>query len=137
DEETVTMLALWLLLRWERKVGLVALERIGVDSDTLARGVNGALVTAAEEAWQDGTRPRTVFLPSGRVAAVMDLNTALAPLLSAAEHEALALGHGYVGTEHLLLAIIQRAGPRLRGVLGAHEITHQRVRQSVLGVLSQ
>ena len=43
SEQTVNLLAHLAILRWERKVGLAALERMGVDIDSLARAVDMAL----------------------------------------------------------------------------------------------
>jgi ATP-dependent Clp protease ATP-binding subunit ClpA len=135
SEQTITMLALWSLLRWERKVGLVVLERMGVEPDALAQEVNQALSAASEEIRQHGGEPKFQDLPSGQKARVVDFNTPLEPLLAAAEHEALALGHGYVGSEHLLLAAIQRACPRLRAVLEPRGVSYHRVKETVVATL--
>src|SRR5262245_8488747 len=43
NEQTVPTLALWALLRWERKLGLVALERTRVKAEELARDVGRVL----------------------------------------------------------------------------------------------
>jgi ATP-dependent Clp protease ATP-binding subunit ClpA len=135
NEQSVTMLALWSLLRWERKVGLVALERMGAEVDALARDVDRALSAVCEEIRQHAAPPRLKVLPSGRSAVVVDFDASLEPLLAAAEHEALGLGHHWVGTEHLLLAAVRLAGPRLREVLDRHGVGYDGVRQAVLGVL--
>ena len=63
-------------------------------------------------------------------------STPLEPLLAAAEHEALGLGHNWVGSEHLLLAILRLADSRLREVLERHRIVYDEVRQAVLKLLS-
>ena len=62
-------------------------------------------------------------------------STPLEPLLAAAEHEALGLGHNWVGSEHLLLAIIQLADLRLREVLEWHRVVYDGVRQAVRKLL--
>lgn len=134
-EQTVTMLALWSLLRWERKVGLVALERMGGEIDALAREVDRALSEACAEIHQRTGPPKLQVLPSGQRAIVVDFNTPLEPLLAAAEHEAIALGHNWVGTEHLLLAAVRLACPRLREVLDRHRVGHDEVRQAVVEIL--
>lgn len=133
-EPMAVTLALWSLLRWERKVGLVALERVGVDADALARDVNRAL--SDEPAGMRSVAPSHPHDPwaddGGRV---VDFDTPLEPYLAAAEREALGLGHGWVGTEHLLLAAVRTAGPRLRAVLDRHGVGYDGVRQAVLEVL--
>jgi hypothetical protein len=134
-EQTVPMLALWAILRWERKVGLVALERMGVEVDALARDVERALNAACAEIRRQNGPPRLQTLPDGRRAVVVDYQAPLAPLLEAAEHEALGLGHNWVGTEHLLLAILRLADVRLGEVLGRHRVGYGGARQAVLDLL--
>jgi hypothetical protein len=134
-EQTVPMLALWSILRWERKVGLVALERIGVEVDALAHDVDRTLGAACAEFRRVNGPPRLQTLPSGQQGIVVDFRAPLAPLLDAAEHEALGLGHTWVGSEHLLLAIIRVADARLQEVLGRHGVAYELVRQAVLDVL--
>ena len=135
NEQLIMMLALWTILRWERKVGLVALERMGIELDVLAREIDQGLTRTCNEIRQASGPPKLHVLPSGQKGIVVDFNTPLEPLLATAEHEALALGHDYVGSEHLLLATIQRACPRLREVCEAHGITCDRARNAVLDLL--
>ncbi len=134
-EQTVPMLALWSILRWERKVGLVALERMGVEVDVVARDVDHALRAASTKFRRQMGPPKLQTLPSGQRGIVVDHDAPLAPLLASAEHEALGLNHSYVGTEHLLLAIVQLADTRLREVLDRHRIVYDRVREAVVEVL--
>jgi hypothetical protein len=134
-EQTIPMLALWSVLRWERKVGLVALERMGVETVALAHDVGRALDVACAEIRQRTGPPKLQTLPSGQRGIVVDFRTPLAPLLSAAEHEALGLGHNWVGSEHLVLAIIRLADPRLCEVLERHRVIYNEVRQAVLDLL--
>jgi ATP-dependent Clp protease ATP-binding subunit ClpA len=133
--EAVAMLALWSLLRWERKVGLVALEKVGVEIEALARDVNRAMDATSAEIRRHAGPPKFRVLPSGRRAVVVDFNTPLQPLLTAAEHEALSLVHSWVGTEHLLLAAVQLGGPRLGEVLERHGVGDTRLQQAVQDVL--
>src|SRR2546422_909437 len=49
DRSSIVMMALWSLLLWERKVGRVALERMGVDPFDLARAVDRLLDEKARE----------------------------------------------------------------------------------------
>jgi ATP-dependent Clp protease ATP-binding subunit ClpA len=134
-EQTVNLLALLAVLRWERKVGVVALERMGVNIDKLARDVDEALSGACAEIRQHAGPPEYQTLPSGQRAVVIDFDTPLEPLLTTAEAEALGMDHEYVGTEHILLATIRRACPRLREVLQDHGITYVRVKAPIIEVL--
>jgi len=134
-EQTVNLLALLAILRWERKVGVAALERMGVDIDSLARAVDHALSATCADIRQHAGPPEYQTLPSGQRAVVVDFDTPLQPLLTTAEAEALGMDHEYVGTEHLLLATIRRACPRLREVLQDHGITYVRVKTPIIEVL--
>ncbi len=133
-EATAGMLALLSLLRWERKGGLAALEKMGVDSDVLARELDAAIDEEGRLARRpDGTR--VVVLPSGRRAAAVDTEGPRKPLLEQAEHEALGLGNDWVGTEHLLMASVRSACPRLADLLRRHGIHYDGVRFAVLETL--
>jgi ATP-dependent Clp protease ATP-binding subunit ClpA len=134
-EQTVNMLALLAILRWERKVGVVALERMGVNIDKLARDVDEALSATCAEIRQRAGPPEYQTLPSGQRAVVVDFDTPLEPFLTTAEAEALGMDHEYVGTEHLLLATIRRACPRLREILQDHGITYVRLKAPIIEVL--
>src|SRR5262245_15010717 len=63
DAESIVMLTLWSLLLWERKVGRVALERMGVDPFDLARDLDGLLRrTTTENRNTPGARQNTWVL---------------------------------------------------------------------------
>jgi ATP-dependent Clp protease ATP-binding subunit ClpA len=128
--QTVIILVLWSLLRWERKVGLVALEKMGTNLDALATEVDQALVAACNDERQ--RKPRG--LPPGQKVVLVDFQPPK-ELLHAAECEAIRLGHGYIGSEHLLLATINQAPPRLREVLQSHSVTHERATDAILQLL--
>jgi ATP-dependent Clp protease ATP-binding subunit ClpA len=110
------------------------LERIGVEVDAVARDVDRTLSAACTEIQQQGP-PKLQTLPSGQRVAVVDFHAPLAPLLAAAEHEALGLGHNWVGSEHLVLAVIRLADPRLRRVLEQHRVVYDSVLESVRDIL--
>jgi ATP-dependent Clp protease ATP-binding subunit ClpA len=129
------MLALWAILHWERKMGHVALERMGIDVDVLARDIDRSLHEACEEI-RLVNRPQFETLPDGRRRYVVHADPPLAPLLDAAEHEALGLGHNWVGSEHLLLAIIRIADTRIREVLDRYQIGYDRTRKTVVDIVS-
>jgi hypothetical protein len=135
NEQTAPMLALWAILRWERVVGLIALERCGVDPDALARDVDEALASAFAEIHAQIGRPTRHALATGQLVINFDEDAPFAALLPAAENEARGLRHNWVGTEHLVLAIIHHAGPRLRDVLDRHCVSYGTVRCALLDLL--
>lgn len=134
-EETMNMLTLWAILHWEKKVGLAALERMGVDLVSLAKAVDLAMIAMCNDIRQHKKPQQFQTLPSGQKAIVVDFDTPLEPLLAAAEAEALWMDHTYIGTEHLLLGTIRRSCPRLREVFQNHGITYVRVKGIVIEVL--
>src|SRR5688572_6421021 len=87
NDQTILMLALWTVLRWERKLGLVALERLGVEANAMATDVDWELNVACTEERQRMGPPKLQTLPSGQRGIVVDFQTPLAPLLKAAEQE--------------------------------------------------
>ena len=113
----------------------MALERTGVEIDSLAHDVNKSLYAACAEVRKQMGRKKPQKLPSGQLGVVANFQTLLAPLLAAAEHEALGLGHNWVGTEHLLLAIVRLADPRLCEELQRHRVTYEKLRKAVLDTL--
>jgi len=137
DYSSIVQLALWSLLLWERKVGRVALERSGVDPFELARGLDRLLTEKAREhpVAYDQRRGRLVLDKTGEPYEPWDFHALVEPLLQQAEHEALELGHSYVGSEHLVLAIVRIADPLLSALLQQHGIVHEVVKEAVLGLL--
>lgn len=134
-EETMNMLTVWAILHWEKKVALAALERMGVDLVSFAKGVDQALIETCSEVRHHVGPQEYRTLPSGQKAIVVDFDTPLEPLLAAAEAEALWMDHTYIGTEHLLLGTIRRSCPRLREVLQKHGITYIRMKGIIIEVL--
>jgi ATP-dependent Clp protease ATP-binding subunit ClpA len=137
DGSSLVQLALWSLLLWERKVGRVALEKMGVDPFELARGLDRLLTEKAREhpVRYDQRRGVLVLVKSGEPYQHWDFQALLEPLLQRAEHEALELGHDYVGSEHLVLAIVRIADPSLSALLQQHGVRHESVKEAVLGLL--
>jgi ATP-dependent Clp protease ATP-binding subunit ClpA len=134
DQATAGMLALLSILRWERKVGRAALEHLGIDNDRLARALDDAIAEEGRQAQRpSGLEVRV--LPSGQKALVVDTHTPVLQLLDQSEHEAIGLGHEWVGTEHLLLAAVRLGCPRLQELLRAFAVSIEGVRQAILDVL--
>ncbi|MCV7175097.1 Clp protease N-terminal domain-containing protein [Mycolicibacterium sphagni] len=86
-------------------LGAQVLAQLGIDSPEI-------VVEAA------GPRPRSASAPSGHIPFTPDTKK----ILELSLREALQLGHGYIGTEHLLLAIVRHndnsALVAIAGILG-------------------
>jgi hypothetical protein len=129
DHVTIRWVALWTLLRWERTFLPVGLEQRGIDLDSFARDLDeliksrriadAALVGPAAQSGPPRSFPER------------DVEQVLLRLLDQAATESQALGHHYLGTEHLLLALIAGADDELSALLGRYAITHRSVREFV------
>jgi hypothetical protein len=138
DGASIVMLALWSVLLWERKVGLVALEQSGVNRFDLARGVDSLLEEKGLEHPVVGDRQQGVLVmaKTRQPYEGWDLATLLEPLFGAAENEAKQLGNDYIGSEHLVLAILRVSDPSLAALLDRHGAAHDAVKQSVIELLT-
>lgn len=58
-------------------------------------------------------------------------------VLELAWHEAKALGHPYIGTEHLLLGLLQEGGGVAVGILESMVVSLNGLRQATLNILAQ
>ncbi len=138
DGFSIVMMVLWSLLLWERKVGRVALEKMGVDPFDLARGVDRLLDAKAREhpVVYDSKRGQLLFAKTREVYQRWDFDALLEPLLQTAEREALDLSHTWIGSEHLLLAVVRLADPALSQILHQHGVEYSKVREAVQSILS-
>jgi ATP-dependent Clp protease ATP-binding subunit ClpA len=137
DRACIAMLALWSLLLWEHKVGLVAIEQAGVDRFHLVRELDRLLVEKSLEnrVGYDKERNNFVFVKTQSAYDGWNFADLLEPLLRQAEHEAKELGHEYVGSEHLVLAILQVADPVFNALLKQHGVSYEQVKDSVVSLL--
>jgi hypothetical protein len=166
NESSVDALSLWTLLRWERTFLLRALEDMDVDVCALAYDVDELLdemcrpagdhPTAASDGqsenhflvWEEygptfpagrtGQSPSYFpAAPNPSLVVQADLRRHMAALLDRAGRESRAMQHGFLGTEHLLLAILSGADARLSSILSSHGVTHERVKAAVMDLLNQ
>jgi ATP-dependent Clp protease ATP-binding subunit ClpA len=99
-------------------LAVVALERLGVTRDAVRSGIL--------ERTEEGTAPE----PSG------GFTPRVWAALGASLGRALSLGHNYVGTEHLLLALLGGVGGVAADVLAEHDVDHDKARDVVVELLS-
>ncbi len=79
--------------------------------------------------------PKLQTLPSGQRGLIVDARIPFISLIPVAENVTLGLGHNWVRSEHLVLAIMQLVDPRLREVLERHRVFYNEVRRVVLELL--
>ena len=136
DDDCFVMLTLWSLLLWERKVGLVALERLGVDWLLLTRILDQLLTAKADENPVVCYQGVLVHERTRQPYTGWEFRAHFERLLGQAEHEALAMVHEYIGSEHLLLAVVRMASSEFATVLSKAGITYERVSKSVRETLA-
>ncbi len=107
--EIPPLLLLWTMLRWERKIGVVVLERCGIDLAVLERDVESELESAWDSDWRHG----------------IDL-IHLMSVAKQAANEAAALGHNYVGDEYFVLALCRDTDEAVKRVFQKHNISAER-----------
>jgi ATP-dependent Clp protease ATP-binding subunit ClpA len=136
DRECIATLALWSVLLWEHTVGLVAIEQAGVGFH-LVRELDRLLGEKSLENRVGYDKERNNFVSVKTQSAYdgWDFDDLLEPLLRQAEHEAKELGHEYVGSEHLVLAILQVADPVFNALLKQHGVSYEQVKDSVVSLL--
>lgn len=101
----------------EHSMALRILQGLGVGREVLAASPRASRVAAgAEEA--EAEVGKVPFAPEAK------------GVIERAAAEAAALGHQYVGTEHLLLALAQVAGP-LQDLLARQGVTSARIREAL------
>lgn len=143
DHASIVMLALWSVLLWEQKVGLIALEQAGVERFNLVRDLDRLLREKQSELPDVRDGPHIIeinergafVINTGKQYDGWDSDALLEPLLRQAEHEARELGHNYVGSEHLVLAILKLADPALTTLLQQHGVSHSKIRETVVSLL--
>ena len=146
DNATMIMLALWSVLMGERKVGLVAIERACGDRFDLVRALDRMLEHKTSELpiaydleheLDCENRLHHIAVPKAALPYDgWDSEDLLNPLLDQAEYEAKELGHNYLGSEHLVLAIVNLADPSLKTLLEEHGVAYEKVREAIIGLLS-
>lgn len=133
DMPVMAMLLFWTMLRDERTWLLLSLEEMGVDMWRLTCDVDSLI--SQEKTHGEAAGEVAVGLPPERA------RTAVDPFVTAwldrAEQEAQLLGHRYLGVEHLLLAIVAEADPRLSAVLACHGMEYSKLHETITAALSR
>lgn len=134
---SLNALALWTIVRSERRVGLVALETLRVGLDELAQDLVDVFREHREANPLAERNGALIFQRTGQPVPPINYEALLDPFLRRAEQEARTIGHNYVGSEHLVLAVISSADSRLSTLMRSHGITHERVKQAILKLLGR
>lgn len=133
DDSSLSMIVLWTLLRWERTFWVICLEELGVDIQALSLDIDSQLAerTAASEAAGGYRKLQQPWPP--RFGRRIDRFTN--QLLDLAAREASAMKHGYLGSEHLLLALISGADAPLAELLARHRVDYREVKEAIAAAL--
>lgn len=131
DADSVSLLLFWTLLRGERTFLLRTLEEIGVDMWALTCQLDAVL---NERKTGEGQVAAT---GSFTLAFHVAVDHYVEIWLDCAKAQANLLGHNYVGTEHLLLAILARPDASQASLLEPHGLDYARVRGAIVARLAQ
>jgi hypothetical protein len=108
------------LIRETGGVAAQAMESLGVTEEAARQRVRD-MVGPGQPGLKRGHLP---FTPHGRKTLQLSLR------------EAMALGHGYIGTEHILLGLVRQGEGRAMQVLGGLGVEPNRVRQEIIRLVS-
>jgi ATP-dependent Clp protease ATP-binding subunit ClpC len=111
-------LLLGLFVAEDRNLAVKALSQLGVERDAVERAVDERVPRGGAEV--SGALP---FTPRAR------------QVMADAVGEALKLGHNYVGTEHMLLAVRQMEDGIAAQVLAAQEVSYNGLKAKVIQLL--
>ena len=136
DDAQIDALVFWTILRWERTFALDTLESLGVDMWALTAAVDELLHATRADAARTERAARTGLGQLEFADAWLAMPPALAALLDAAAESAGALQHGYLGVEHVVLAIFDGANARLTDLLYRHGVTRDKFERAVVERLS-
>jgi ATP-dependent Clp protease ATP-binding subunit ClpA len=103
------------MARWERKLGVAVLEACGVNMWSFERAIEVALPNRG--ARHDSPEDVDCSL--------------LCKVAETACQEAESLGHAYVGTEHLVSALLQSEDGILRELFERHHITYSTFKEKL------
>jgi ATP-dependent Clp protease ATP-binding subunit ClpC len=107
------------LAKVEHGDGCVTLERLGVNL----------------EEQKDAIADLLAGIPARSRVERLALSSEVNELLGQAQKQAQALGHAYVGTEHIVLALLAVGEGRAAEFLGTRGITFERFREAVVQLL--
>jgi hypothetical protein len=123
DDAASGLLLLWTILRWERTFLIRCLEDLGVNLDRFGRAVD------------DRLRRILKTVPSERLpkaAAYRSLTDFSRRWLDRAARQAQSLGHDFLGTEHLFLALAAEGGEPLQSVFAEFDLPYDKVKNAII-----
>jgi ATP-dependent Clp protease ATP-binding subunit ClpA len=109
---------LWSILRWEPKRGVHLIAECGVDLNKFECEVSRILGLMGKEQREDAITPVFDFEP-------------VAKCVTIARQEATLLGQSYIGTEHLVLALLKAADPVLNDLFNRFDFTYAKYREAL------
>jgi ATP-dependent Clp protease ATP-binding subunit ClpA len=134
NEGSLPLLALWTLIRWERKFAVGALERTGIELSSLAHDLDIMLDKRRDAHAAEALNCRLVYAAANEPVPLA-WEAYFKPFLKAASAESAELHHHWVGTEHLLLAVIATADSELTAILNRYGISREGVQKAVVDLL--
>jgi hypothetical protein len=126
DDATAGLLLLWSSLRWERTFAIRTLEGLRVDLWSLTRETDEALKACCS---RGGEEP---------VAGTPDrLDSCVRKWLDSAAEQARNLRNGFVGIEHLLLALVAQDTPPIAAIFHCCGVTYAALKEAIVTGLAR
>lgn len=114
DSSTVDSIALWTLLRWERTIAILVMERLTTHVDQLEKELAVLL---------DGKADQALFADHVRRNVLPEVaQAALTSFVAKARQQAVELHNKWIGTEHLLLSALTTSDSALAALLSGYGI---------------
>lgn len=123
-------MTLSIMLRSEINVAQVALKEMEVDLESLEQRLDRLLDQCDRVACRSQEQVDEDLSHSYR-----EVSATIWDLVERGKQEAAKLRHDYVGTEHLLLAIIRTADASLSSILAHSGITYEVAQEAILNIL--
>jgi ATP-dependent Clp protease ATP-binding subunit ClpC len=123
-------LILLTMIRSEINVAQGALKDMEVDLERLAKRLERLLEHCDRVVFVSQEQVADDLAPSHK-----EVSATIWDLIERGRQEAASLKHDYVGTEHLLLAIIRTADASLSSILADFGVTYERAQNAIVNIL--
>jgi hypothetical protein len=134
DESTAGLLLLWTIIRWERRFPLTLLEEMNITLWPLTKAID-QLIEDEKTRKSAEYDPSAVKNPDHPEAKYL-LRDYTDRWLRRAEEQSQALGHSFVGAEHLLLALVACAYSTWTPIFAEYGLDYERLKNAIVQALS-
>lgn len=121
----ISLMTLWSLLRWEVKIAQMALQLMGINMIQLQQDLDSLIHYTSTKVTMSDSVPEDL------------VTSELASIVDNARKQAISLQHSWIGTEHLLLALLTQPETGAAAFLASYGITYESVESSIAKILCE